>query len=216
MLARMKNHTTVWMLLAFLGVISGLSGCDDTARKVKAADGASNRAILACDGKTAAQYVSKASILRLSQMIHLARTASKAQTKALPFADKFDVLTIRLIIPPERLRKLNGYEYYVEAVDSDMIWSTVGLKRERYTFDAARTQATIRYRVPIINETFESHWVFEDGGWKQDMVADVPDINRWGKEYAIEEQMTEDEFILAWLQNDWDTEVTDDIWNPVR
>lgn len=216
----MKHQLSWWNIVAAGTVAFALClfvpGCDDTAAKVKAADGRTNRALMNNDGKTAVTYLTKASISRFSEMISLARTATKAQTKALPFADKLDVLFIRLMIPRERLRSLNGYEYYVEAVNDGYIWSTVGLKRVRYSFDAARTQARVTYQIPFSKETFDLHWAVENGEWKEDWVASVPDIGRWGRASAKDQGITEDEFLFGYIDEMLDITPTEDVWNPVR
>lgn len=210
------KHAPYWVVACILVFSPLLVACDDTARQVRAADGASNRAILSNDGREAIKYMSKDSITRLSTMISLARTATVAQTKALPFADKWDVLTIRLVVPVERLRSLNGYEFYVEAVNEDHVWSTVGLKRVRYTFDAARTQAKVTLQIPFSQETFDIHWILEDGTWKEDEVASGPEIGRWGRASAKEAHLSEDEFLLSTLADLLDVEVTEDVWKPKR
>lgn len=204
-----------WVIVCLFS-LSLLVACDNTASRVRSADAACNRAILENDGREAIKYMSKDSITRMSQMITLARTATPAQTKALPFADKLDVLAIRLAVPVERLRSLNGYEYYVEAVDKGEVWSTVGFKRVRYTFDADRTQAKVTLQIPFTHETFDIHWILEDGTWKEDEVASGPEIGRWGRASAKEAHMSEDEFLVSLLSELLGEQVSDDAWRPKR
>lgn len=206
----------VVLMAVGLTLLSGLSACDKTSAELRAADDAVDRAIDSGDGKKYAEHVSKGSFDRLTAMITLARTATAKQTKALPFADKYEVVLIRATVKPERLRKMNAHEYVVSAVENGVTWSTSDCKRVKYSVDAKRTQGSITYQPPFTKETFTGQWIKEDGVWKEDLVASAVDLSRWGRAAAKAENVSEDEYIL-YLLDEWQgIEVGEEIWNPVR
>lgn len=206
-----------WGLAAALWmVVSVLAGCDKSQNEIKAADAASNRAVLARDGKAFAEQLSKESFNHMTKMINLARTATKAQTKALSLSDKFDVLLIRATVEPERLRKMNAYEYIVRAVEDGEYLSTSGMRRVGISMDAARTQAKITYQPFFTDEKIVLHRIKEDGKWKEDWVANAAEWSAWGRAAAKADKVTEDEFAMYLISDWYDVELSEDIWNPVR
>ncbi len=197
-------------------LLGGLAACDKSQNEIKAADAASNRAVMANDGKTFVEYLSKGSFAHMTKMITLARTATKAQTKALPLSDKFDVLLIRATVEPERLRKMNAYEYIVRAVEDGEYMSTTGMRRVGISMDAGRTQAKITYQPFFTEEKIVLHRIKEDGKWKEDWVANAAEWTSWGRAAAKDEGVTEDEFAFSLLAEWYDVEPSEDLWNPVK
>jgi len=201
----------VWIVL-----MGGMAACDRTSAELRAVDDAVDRAIDSGDGKKYAEHVSKGSFERLTTMLTLVRTATAKQTRALPFADKYEVLLIRATVEPERLRKMNAREYVVSAVEDGVTWSTSGCKRVRYSVDAKRTQGSITYQAPFTKETFTGQWIKEDGVWKEDLAASSVDLSRWGRAAAKEANVSEDEFVLFLLDEWQGISAPEEIWNPVR
>jgi hypothetical protein len=209
-------NTPAWRTIVVLGlmVLACLSGCDDAARQIREADEASNRALDAHDGAAAVKFLSKGSVDRLSDLITKARKAKKADVQKLPYADKFDVLVIRLLIEPSRLRKMNGREAYVEMVNRGWMNSTSGFERQNYKYSKDKTQATVTYIDRRSRTWFKSYWILEDGGWKEDHVADVVEIGRWAAENAKEAKITEEELLLEVLGDLIEDDVPEKVWTP--
>lgn len=209
-------HNSSWRTIVLLCslMLACLSGCDDTSRQIREADEASNKALDANNGAEAVKFLSKGSIDRLSNLIMKARKAKKADVQKLPWADKFDILVIRMLIDPARLRKMNGREVYLEMVDRGWVYSTSGYERQNYKYSKDKTQATVTYIDRRSRIWFKSYWIFEDGGWKQDQAADVVEIGRWAAEEAKDAKITEDQLLMYELSNLFEVDVPEKVWQP--
>lgn len=202
-----------WVLACLLLLLPILGACDKEIEDLKAMDRAWDRAVDDGDGQKAASFLSKASIAHMDTLLTHARKSSRKQVEALCYSDRFDVLAMRLIMTQSELSRATGWESYVHLVNDGLVWSTTYYKRTRYSVDADRPQARVTYQVPFTKETFNSHFIKEDGKWKGDFVSNVAEINKMAKARAKELNITENQLLIQTLEEAWETEVPDSIWN---
>jgi hypothetical protein len=108
-------------------------------------------------------------------MVALSRTADRKKVKSLPYADRFDVLLVRLLLKPAERKTADGRAFFIRLVESGWVHSTSHAKRVRISVSNAGDAATITYRFPGETETVDLYFLFEDGGWKEDRVRSAFD-----------------------------------------
>lgn len=191
-----------------------LTGCDAEVAHVKEVDDRYDMALDSRHGKTALAYVSKDSIAWFDSMVETARTASKSKVQALPFAERLEVLQIRLLVPAADLKKMDGREYLIRSVDEGWQGSTSQLKRHSVRVNNGR--ATITYRDPDSGTQSQGYYVLEDGAWKEDRLSLNADLNQSAGSEAREAGMTEDELIFEILGELSGDTVSESVWNPPK
>lgn len=204
------------MALFILTLSVALGGCDKSAEEVRAADIAFDAALDSHNGAKAATFLSKGSIERLDQLVNLARTAKKAEVKALPFTDRYEVLRMRLLFKPKELKTMDGLTYAAKLVDMGKQGSTSKHTRENISVNPAKTRATMTLRPPNSDETRQVVWVFEDGAWKADEATEAQLQSERITARLREVGMTEDQLLMRRLERASDGEVPESIWDPSR
>lgn len=202
--------------LFILTLSVALGGCDASAEEVRAADMAFDAALDSRNGAKAATFLSKGSIERLDQLVNLARTAKKAEVKALPFTDRYAVLRMRLLFKPKELKAMDGRAYAVKMVDMGKQGSTSKYTRGNISVNSTKTRATMTLTPPNSDESRQVVWIFEDGAWKADEVSEAQLANDWIADRLREVGMSEEEFLMRRLQRVSDGDVPESIWDPSR
>ena len=213
MLTRLIPLVLAALMLAFF---SGIGGCDKKAAEIQAADEQYDNCLDADDGAGAVRYVSKDSLARLDRLIAIARTAKKADVKALPLPDMQEVLQMRVLLGSELLKPIDGRTYYIKLVSKGWVNSTSLLERVKIKVDSVGTSATVTYRDPDDKETTYGHWIFEDGSWKEDQIADLQNPQMDLKAAAKEARMTEEELLLTGLGARTGETVLTTVWDPPK
>ncbi len=204
------------LVATMLVFFTSLGGCDKKAAEVLAADEQYDNCLDADDGAGAVRYVSKNSLARLDRLISVARTAKKAEVRAMPFDDMQEVLMMRHLLGPELLKPMDGRTYYTKIVQKGWLHSTSHLERIKIKVDSSGTSATVTFRDPEDSEITYGHWVFEDGAWKEDQLADLQTSHAELKAAAKEARMTEDEMIMASLEIRIGETVPPTVWDPPK
>lgn len=207
---------SVFMVLAVISLVLGLGGCDRKVAEVVAADKALDKAIDSGDGQTVVSMISQDSLARMDRLLDFARTAKKSEVKALPVADRLEVLQVRQELKSDVRKPMDARTYYARLVTNRRTESTSGAKRGKITFNAAKTEAKMLLTSPDGSDYMYGYWVYEGGGWKEDFVARVRDDAGRIQAAARELSMTEDEFLIFRLEESSEEAVPPSIWDAPR
>lgn len=199
-----------------LAFVTSLAGCDKRAAEVAAADDQYDARLDANDGEGAVKFVSKDSLARLDRLLTVARTGNSASVKALPYGDKIEVLGMRLLLGRELHQPIDARTYFIRVVNKGWYSSSSSYERIKVKVNGKGTSATVTLRDPEDSETYSSYWVFEDGAWKFDEVADMKKHDAEFRKAVKEAGMTEEEVIFAILEEETGETLTPELWDPPK
>jgi hypothetical protein len=206
----------VALALALLLFTLHLPACDRAqAEEVRDAYDQINAAFDANDGKTVVALLNQKSIDQYDRYTELARTGTRDQIKALPAAERSEIVMIRHRLTRSELQGLDGRGWLVLATSRGWYASVSGeeplrLGRIRFQGSSATAEILIDHRLSGYYYDFD----LIDGVWKLDWVRVDELTNRRIAAEAELSHTSEDNVILRWESDASGEKVPLSIWDP--
>lgn len=177
-------RTVMAMLLTSLSLV--LSGCEDPeVSAVRSAYEMSEAAIAAKNWEGLYQSYCAAGQKQLSEVIRLAKTATRDQTRALPPGVLHEVLQLRAGCEPARLKTLDTRGYFGWCLDAGLMFVDAerGITEKSIKVTGDRAVMTTQDE----DYVYEVEYIKENGSWKQAAwsdPADDRDLQRLAREFG--------------------------------
>ena len=204
------------VLMALFSACGGGASNDGEAVAASTAWSTYRSAILAKDGGTASELLSKETIAYYEEVRVLALNAGKSILALHALVDRLNVVTMRVMFTSEELEDLDGARLVEEAVSRGLIGeqgaATTELTRVRVAGNAAsgdlvaangETGGTLDFRK-------------EDGKWKVHLLSLIKSVDGALKQAAQQAGQAEDEFILTVVGAANRKTVSEEIWDPKK
>lgn len=212
----MSLITRFVLTLGLLASLIHLPACDQAeAAEVRATYDQINAAFNASDGKTVVSLLNQKSIDQYDRYTQLARTGTREQIKALPAAERSEIVTIRHRLTRSELEGLDGRGYIILATGRG--WYAAGEYEEPMELGKIRFQGSSA-TADILIDGKPSGYYYDfdliDGVWKLDWVRIDEFINWQIAAQAELSHMSEDAVIMQIESEQSGKKVPASIWDP--
>ena len=219
-----KPHTTIVAPLAVLAALM-LTGCEDPHAEDKAAIRACLRQLdqanQECDGAKAVACMSSEALDEYTRLVNLALDGTRDQVLALYPADKWQIIQIRNRMTRREVQGMDGAAYQRHATGECwyLAWDD---EDTAYEDDIGKIDVWGDVAYAVIKD-----WDGDDSGRVAEFTREggVWKVNEFSfnrlfdediREWAREADMTEDEFLIYLEESEWENDIRDSIWDPMK
>ncbi len=212
----MSLITRTVLSLILLASFLHLPACDQAeAANVRASYDQINAAFNASDGKTVVSLLNQKSIDQYDRFTQLARTGTREQIKALPAAERSEIVTIRHRLTRNELEGLDGRGYIILATGRG--WYAAEEYEVPFDLGKIRFQGSSATAEILIDGKASGYYYdfdLVDGVWKLDWVR-IDELTNWQiAAQAEQSHMSEDAVILQIESEQSGKKVPASIWDP--
>ncbi|MEZ4883467.1 MAG: hypothetical protein R3E32_01930 [Chitinophagales bacterium] len=177
------------------------------------------KAILASSGKDAIENIDKYSIDYYGKVLDWALNSSKSEVEKLTPVDQFMVLSVRKRIPHGEVKKMTGRDLLIYTVDHE--WTnktTVQMTNLGEIRKEGENGARASMGVNKANTNTFIEFTREDktADWKINLVSLSENVNEQLIRMASDRKQTESKLIFDMIKQFTESDVSDDVWNPIN
>ncbi|MFN0012829.1 MAG: hypothetical protein ACKVS8_14440 [Phycisphaerales bacterium] len=209
------NRAFIVACVCALAALCG-GGCDD-ARAPEVALAFDNFA-QACekdDGAAATALLCESNHRYYARIRDFALTAPKKQLLAVPRTEAVEALTLRMVVPVNELRKLDGAGVFRAMTDAGA-WRGMGTHEARRVKFTGKDIAWVRVALDGEVGDFGYEMRLEGGGWKVDFQSPDKKLELEGAKFAREEGLSREELIMMEVEGQIQQEFDPVWWDPPK
>jgi hypothetical protein len=174
------------------------------------------QAIIAQNGAEATGWVTKSTLDEYQTWVQWARSATRKEVEALPFASRIQVLMIRHRVDAATLREADGGAIFALAVDRDWTGKAGVNRMELGEVEVKDDKATGKCLVSGKQVGMDFEFLKENGKWRIDLSA-LTKLSGPSLQAAVAQSgVAENTFILQMLEKMSGKRPAESIWDPVR
>lgn len=207
---------SVCLVAAVWLATSGMAVAQEDRAAVDKAFEAYRTAILASDGAAALDAVDATTVAYYQEMLSLALEADSATVARRPMLDQLMVLAMRVRVPVDSLRAMDGASAFVYGVDQGWIGreSVQRLDLGGVMVTGDRATASVRSGETAVSK-LRFGFVREAGRWRFDLTSFLGAMSSMLAILAEEQGMTEAVLLSTLLEAAIEAPVPSDAWMPV-
>ncbi|MGB1242058.1 MAG: hypothetical protein ACPG49_06035 [Chitinophagales bacterium] len=176
-------------------------------------------AILESNGKNALESIDQNSTDHYKKLLDWALTGSKNEVESLDPVDMFMVLSIRQRIDKNELKKMNGKDLLIYTIENE--WTNKGTVSKTELGDVQKRGENIARAPMSVNKantnTFVEFTRVEKGAeWKMNLISLSQNVNEQLIRMAGDRDKSESELVIDMIKQITQSEVSEDIWNPIN
>ncbi len=174
------------------------------------------KAILQGQGSEAIKYVDKTTVDYYGTELNLALSGDSATIDQLSLIDKLTVFIARHKMDPAVLKKMNGRDFFIYAVDKGMIGKNSVATTEVVNVSVDGNSASGQMSANGVKTPLAFNFKKEDNQWRVDLTSIFPQTNLALRKALTQQGMSDNDFIFKTLENLTGRAVTGKIWQPIK
>lgn len=206
----------IWVCVLLASVVAG---CDQVDRdEIHQVHAAFDQAMVSRDGEMVVNMLAHPAIEYYKRVLSYAQHATARQVRQSPAIEKFQILMVRQKLTKEEMARLDGRSFVRIIIDEG--WFEPNFRRPERTITDIRFKGGNVASAALVLDEFETElrygFIRERDQWKVDDTLVDQVYNRLIEQAAAFSNVSEDEFILRWVEGASGKPVSDSIWDPPK
>jgi hypothetical protein len=203
-------------MLAMCVLTIGCSRTSTDVADIQQTFDAYKTAILATDGNAAIQQIAQPTLKEYQNYIDWSLYANRETLQNLSALNKMQVFLLKHRIPADELKKMNGENAFVYAVDHDWIGKQGTVATTIADIQVSGDTASAATLIDGRKQSIRFNFVKENGSWKLDLTKTLQDTDALLRFQISKAGIPEDQYILSSIEMITGRKVADNIWDPLE
>ncbi|MFK7907962.1 MAG: hypothetical protein AB8B69_22715 [Chitinophagales bacterium] len=176
-------------------------------------------AILESNGQNAFESIDQTSTDHYKKLLDWALNGSKSKIESLDPVDMFMVLSVRKRVDKNELKKMSGKDLFIYTIENE--WTNKGTVSKTELGEIQKrgentARAPMSVNMANTNTFVEFTRVDKDAEWRMNLISLSQNVNGQLIRMAGDRNKTESELVIDMIKQITNSEVGEDIWDPIN